>query len=87
MTAISPTPALQNTDSVVIHRCPNTKTTFLMGELRANILEEALYIFCAFLKGQCPEIFCFGFFHESSSPKPLKIILGVISNFFENSRR
>jgi hypothetical protein len=24
------------------------------------------------LKGQYHEIFCFGFFHESSSPKPLK---------------
>ncbi len=28
-------------------------------------------------KGQCHEIFCFtGFFHATSSPKPLKIILG-----------
>jgi hypothetical protein len=28
------------------------------------------------LKGQFHEIFASGFFHESSSPKPLKIILG-----------
>jgi hypothetical protein len=28
------------------------------------------------LKGQCQEIFCFRFFHESSSPKLLKITLG-----------
>jgi hypothetical protein len=27
------------------------------------------------LKGQCQEIFCFRFFHESSSPNPLKQIL------------
>ncbi len=27
------------------------------------------------LKGQCHKIFCFRLFHESSSPKPLKIIL------------
>jgi hypothetical protein len=62
MTAISPTPALQYTDSVVIHRCPNTKTTFLMGELRANILEEALSIFCAFLKVPKRENFSLAFF-------------------------
>jgi hypothetical protein len=30
-----------------------------------------------YLKGQCHhEIFASGFFHESSSPKPLKILLG-----------
>jgi hypothetical protein len=28
------------------------------------------------LKGKCHEIFCFRFFHESPSPKPLKITLG-----------
>jgi hypothetical protein len=28
------------------------------------------------LKGQCHKKFCFRFFHESSSPKPLKITLG-----------
>ncbi len=27
------------------------------------------------LKGECHEIFCFRFVHESSSPKPLKIML------------
>ncbi len=33
------------------------------------------------LKGQCHKIFCFGFFRESSSPKPLKIILGSFQIF------
>jgi hypothetical protein len=28
------------------------------------------------LKGQCHENFCFRFFHETSSPKPLNITLG-----------
>jgi|688.fasta_scaffold1612813_1 hypothetical protein len=28
------------------------------------------------LKGQCHKNFCFRFFHESSSPSPLKITLG-----------
>ncbi len=28
---------------------------------------------CFALKGQCHKIFCFRYFHESSSPKPLKI--------------
>jgi hypothetical protein len=32
-----------------------------------------------FLKGQCHEIFCLGFFHESVSPKPLIIPLGPVS--------
>ncbi len=39
------------------------------------------------LKGQCHEIFCFWFFHESHSPKPLKITLGSIRIFSKNSRR
>jgi hypothetical protein len=33
------------------------------------------------LKGQCHEIFCFRFFHELPSPKPLKITLGSIRIF------
>jgi hypothetical protein len=33
------------------------------------------------LKGQCHKIFCLGFFRESSSPKPLKIILGPFQIF------
>ncbi len=33
------------------------------------------------LKGQCPKTFCFRFFHESSSPKPLKITLGSFQFF------
>jgi hypothetical protein len=40
------------------------------------------------LKGQCHEIFCFRFFHESSSPKPLKKNnIRVISVFLENAWR
>ncbi len=31
--------------------------------------------------------FASGFFHDSSSPKPLKITLGVMWNYFENSWR
>jgi hypothetical protein len=37
------------------------------------------------LKGQCHEIFCFIFFHELSSPKPLKITLGSF-RFFSKIR-
>jgi hypothetical protein len=34
------------------------------------------------LKGQCQEIFCFRFFHESSSPQAPENIIRVVSNFF-----
>jgi hypothetical protein len=37
------------------------------------------------LKEQCHEIFDFGFFHESVSPKPLSIQLGPFQIFCENS--
>jgi hypothetical protein len=33
------------------------------------------------LKGQCHEIFCFRFFHESCSTKPPKILLGSFGIF------
>ncbi len=33
------------------------------------------------LKGQCHKIFCFRFFHESPSPKPLKITVGSLRIF------
>ena len=36
-----------------------------------------------YLKGQCHEFFCFRFFHESSSPKPLKITLVHFKFFFQ----
>jgi hypothetical protein len=39
------------------------------------------------LKVQCHKFFASGFFHESSSPKPLKITLGSFHIMFENSRR
>ncbi len=44
---------------------------------------------CRSLKGQCHEIFCFWFFHDSVSPKPLinDYTNRADSNFFENSRR
>jgi hypothetical protein len=35
------------------------------------------------LKGQCYEIFAFGFFHESVSPKPLSIPLGPFRFFLK----
>ncbi len=34
-----------------------------------------------YLNGQCHEIFCFRFFHESSSPKPLKRTLRSLFEF------
>ncbi len=34
-----------------------------------------------YLKGQCHEIFCFRFFHESPSPKLMKIALGSYKFF------
>jgi hypothetical protein len=37
------------------------------------------------LTGQCHEIFASDFFHESSSPKPLKITLGSFLIFFKIS--
>jgi hypothetical protein len=37
----------------------------------------------ALLKEQCQEIFYFWFFHESSSPKPLKITFGPFFKFFQ----
>ncbi len=52
--------------------------------LRSIVLHFCL-IFCAGLKGQCHEIFCFRFFNESSSPKPLKITLGSF-RFFSKIR-
>jgi hypothetical protein len=33
------------------------------------------------LKGQCHEIFASGFFHETSTPEPLKIMLGLFRIF------
>jgi hypothetical protein len=33
------------------------------------------------LKGQCTEVFDFRFFHESVSPQPLSILLGLFQIF------
>jgi hypothetical protein len=38
------------------------------------------------LNGQCQEIFCFRFSHESCSPKPPKILFGSFG-FFSKIRR
>ncbi len=38
------------------------------------------------LKGQCHEIFASDFFHDSSSPKPLKITLGSFQIFLKIRR-
>ncbi len=42
-------------------------------------------ITCISLKRQCHVIFCFRFFHESSSPKPQKKTTWSLSIFFDNS--
>ncbi len=44
-------------------------------------LSSLLYFWSTDLKGQCHEIFCFRFFHESPSPKPLIITLGSFRIF------
>jgi hypothetical protein len=45
------------------------------------------HIYVGQLKGQSHEIFDFGFFHESVSPKTLSIPLGSFRILFENSQR
>jgi hypothetical protein len=40
-----------------------------------------------FLKGQCHEIFDFRFFHESVSPKPLRLPLGPFNIFLSKISR
>jgi hypothetical protein len=43
--------------------------------------------FTKYSSKRCHKIFASGFFHESSSPKLLKNLIRVISNFFENLLR
>jgi hypothetical protein len=45
--------------------------------LRYNYSAHLLQTLRRLLNGQCHKIFCFRFFHESSSPQPLKLKLGV----------
>jgi hypothetical protein len=45
-----------------------------------HLIEDILKI-SEYLKGQCHEIFDFGFVHESDSPKPLSITLGPFQIF------
>ncbi len=56
----------------------------------ASVLRSSVVVFLdsvrGGLKGQCHEIFCFRFFHESSSPKPPKITLGSLRFFSKNSQ-
>jgi hypothetical protein len=44
---------------------------------------QSVVLLLHFLKGQCHEIFCFSFFHESVSPKPLIIPIGLFQIFFK----
>jgi hypothetical protein len=59
---------------------------FLSCASTSVILARVTRALCYNLKGTVSRDFCIKFFHESSSPKPLKITK-VISNFFENSWR
>jgi hypothetical protein len=43
--------------------------------------EEGEHLAAVRLKGQCHEIFCFWFFHESVSPQPRSIPLGLFRIF------
>jgi hypothetical protein len=54
-------------------------TSYPSGTITSQRIDNAYredHLFLPVLKRQCHKIFCFGFFHESSSPKPLKIPLG-----------
>jgi hypothetical protein len=52
-----------------------------MKAYRIELLSARFISMDSSLKGQCHEIFCFRFFHESFSPKPLKITLGSFRIF------
>ncbi len=59
----------------------NYRTNFTKNKLFQLILQK--YSF----KGQCHEIFCFWFFHESVSHPAPEYPIRTGSNFFENSQR
>ena len=52
--------------------------------LHSNVFEVEVILR---LKGQCHEIFCLWFFHESVFPLAPEYCIRTVSNFFENSRR
>ncbi len=55
-------------------------------EMHSQAYTSIIFVRLSFaLKGQCHEIFCFRFFHESPSPQAPENNIRVISNFFENS--
>ncbi len=65
-------------------------TSYPSGTITSRRIDDAYredHLFLPVLKGQCHNIFCFRFFHESSSPKPIENSIRVISNFFKNSLR
>ncbi len=48
---------------------------------------STFFPFCIVLKGVWHEIFNFRFFSKISVPRASEYLIGIISNFFENSRR
>ncbi len=60
---------------------PKNKFPFWMGNVLTSVTAPHHEDNVSFLKGQCHEIFCFRFFHESPSPKPLIITLGSFQIF------
>ncbi len=60
-------------------------TSYQSGTITSQRIYDAYRedrLFLPVLKRQCHKIFCFDFFHESSSPKALKIALGSFQIFF-----
>jgi len=53
------------------------------GAENRNVIRNQI---CKRLKGQCHEIFCFGFFSWITFPQAPENNIRVISNFFENSQ-
>ncbi len=57
-------------------------------DIISSTVQHSLFLKIDFiLKGQCHEIFAPGFFHESSSPKPMKITLGSLKILCTNLQR
>ncbi len=60
-----------------MHFARNTVLVGLLLEDRGGVR----FVYKKDIKGQCHEIFCFWFFHESVSPKPLSIPFGPFQFF------
>ncbi len=58
----------------------NVKQTNLI-HFKGTLFTSIINLKVTYLKGQCHEIFCFRFFHESPSPKLLIITLGSFRIF------